>query len=46
MFVGEPFADITGPFGLTQAQEIKFQHAFELPMTTATIAMRMRMVAR
>jgi nicotinate phosphoribosyltransferase len=45
MFAGEPFADITGPFGLTQAQEIKFQHAFELPMTTATIAMRMRMVA-
>jgi len=36
MFRGEPFADITGAFGLTQAQEIKFEHAFDLPMTTAS----------
>jgi nicotinate phosphoribosyltransferase len=45
MFAGQPFADITGPFGLTQAQEIKFEHAFDLPMTTAAIAMQLRMAA-
>ncbi|HYE14441.1 MAG TPA: hypothetical protein VD968_08385 [Pyrinomonadaceae bacterium] len=45
MFAGQPFADITGAFGLTQAQEIKFEHAFDLPMTTASIAMRLRMAA-
>ncbi|HZH32310.1 MAG TPA: hypothetical protein VEY11_16215 [Pyrinomonadaceae bacterium] len=45
MFAGEPFADITGGFGLTQAQEIKFEHAFDLPMTTAAIAMQLRMAA-
>ncbi|MDQ1590279.1 MAG: nicotinate phosphoribosyltransferase [Pyrinomonadaceae bacterium] len=45
MFAGEPFADITGAFGLTQAQEIKFEHAFDLPMTTAAIAMQLRMAA-
>lgn len=45
MFANEPFADITGPFGLTQAQEIKFEHAFDLPMTTASLAMRFRMAA-
>ncbi len=45
MFAGQPFADINGPFGLTQAQEIKFEHAFDLPMTTAAIAMQLRMEA-
>lgn len=45
MFAGEPFADITGAFGLTQAQEIKFEHAFDLPMTTASLAMEFRMAA-
>jgi nicotinate phosphoribosyltransferase len=45
MFAGQPFADITGAFGLTQAQEIKFEHAFDLPMTTAAIAMQMRAAA-
>src|ERR671914_37509 len=45
MFAGQPFADITGAFGLTQAQEIKFEHAFDLPMTTAAIAMQIRMAA-
>lgn len=45
VFAQEPFADITGPFGLTQAQEIKFEHAFDLPMTTASLAMRFRMAA-
>ena len=45
MFAGQPFADITGAFGLTQAQEIKFEHAFDLPMTTASIAMELRMAA-
>src|SRR5918994_4557980 len=42
VFAGQPFADITGAFGLTQAQEIKFEHAFDLPMTTASIAMQLR----
>ncbi|MFN2482359.1 MAG: hypothetical protein ABR554_12955 [Pyrinomonadaceae bacterium] len=44
-FAGQPFADITGAFGLTQAQEIKFEHAFDLPITTAAIAMQMREAA-
>src|SRR5881227_2119570 len=45
MFPQQPFADITGRFGLTQAQEIKFEHAFDLPMTTASTAMQFRMAA-
>ncbi|MFL6228643.1 MAG: nicotinate phosphoribosyltransferase [Pyrinomonadaceae bacterium] len=45
VFAGQPFADITGAFGLTQAQEIKFEHAFDLPMTTAALAMQMRAAA-
>jgi nicotinate phosphoribosyltransferase len=45
MFANQPFADITGPFGLTQAQEIKFEHAFDLPMTTASIAVQLRRAA-
>jgi nicotinate phosphoribosyltransferase len=45
VFANEPFADITGGFGLTQAQEIKFEHAFDLPMTTASLAMQFRMAA-
>jgi nicotinate phosphoribosyltransferase len=45
IFANEPFADISGAFGLTQAQEIKFEHAFDLPMTTASKAMEFRMAA-
>ena len=45
VFANQPFADITGAFGLTQAQEIKFEHAFDLPMTTASTAMQFRMAA-
>ncbi|MGH9969317.1 MAG: hypothetical protein ACREBG_16170 [Pyrinomonadaceae bacterium] len=45
VFANQPFADITGSFGLTQAQEIKFEHAFDLPMTTASTAMQFRMAA-
>jgi nicotinate phosphoribosyltransferase len=45
IFAQEPFADIRGAFGLTQAQEIKFEHAFDLPMTTASTAMQFRMAA-
>ena len=45
VFANEPFADISGAFGLTQAQEIKFEHAFDLPMTTAATAMQFRMAA-
>ncbi|HYP53340.1 MAG TPA: hypothetical protein VEQ42_07360, partial [Pyrinomonadaceae bacterium] len=45
VFAGEPFADIAGPFGVTQAQEIKFEHAFDLPMTTASLAMQFRAAA-
>ena len=42
MFAGEPFADITGPFGLTQAQEIN-SSSLDLPMTTSSIALQIRM---
>jgi nicotinate phosphoribosyltransferase len=45
VFAQQPFADISGAFGLTQAQEIKFEHAFDLPMTTASLAMQFRMAA-
>ena len=45
MFPQQPIADITGKFGLTQAQEIKFEHAFDLPMTTASTAVQFRMAA-
>lgn len=45
VFAQQPFADITGAFGLTQAQEIKFEHAFDLPMTTGSTAMQFRMAA-
>jgi nicotinate phosphoribosyltransferase len=45
VFAQQPFADISGAFGLTQAQEIKFEHAFDLPMTTASTAMQFRMAA-
>ena len=45
VFASEPFADISGAFGLTQAQEIKFEHAFDLPMTTSSTAMQFRMAA-
>src|SRR3712207_955665 len=45
MFGGQPFADSTGALGLAQAQEIKFEHAFDLPMTTASITMQLRMAA-
>jgi len=45
IFSNEPFADITGAFALTQAQEIKFEHAFDLPMTTAAIALDLRLAA-
>ncbi len=45
VFAHQPFAEITGAFGLTQAQEIKFEHAFDLPMTTASTAMQFRMAA-
>ncbi len=45
VFANQPFADLTGAFGLTQAQEIKFEHAFDLPMTTASLAMQFRMAA-
>src|ERR1043166_5508330 len=45
VFAQQPFADITGAFGMTQAQEIKFEHAFDLPMTTASLAMQFRMAA-
>ena len=45
VFAQEPFADLTGAFGMTQAQEIKFEHAFDLPMTTASTAMQCRMAA-
>lgn len=45
MFPREPFADISGHFVTTQLAEIKFEHAFDLPMTVAYRALQMRMAA-
>ena len=45
MFAGEPIADITGPFWITQMQEVKFEHAFDEPMTVASRALKMRIAA-
>lgn len=45
MFAGEPFSDIRGPFGLTQMMEIKFEHAFDEPLTVAGNALGMRIEA-
>ncbi len=45
IFAGEPFADIKGPFGLTQMMEVKFEHAFDEPITVAGNAMGMRLEA-
>src|SRR2546421_11546397 len=45
MFPQQPIADITGKFGLTQAQEIKSEHEFNRQLTTASTAMQFRMAA-
>src|SRR3990167_2559346 len=45
MFPREPFADITGPFALAQLSEVKFEHAFDIPMTVASSALEMRLAA-
>lgn len=45
IFPGEPFADITGPFITTQLAEVKFEHAFDIPMTVASRALEMRFAA-
>jgi len=45
MFPNEPIADISGPFATTQLTEVKFEHAFDIPMTVASRALRMRMAA-
>jgi len=45
IFANEPFANINGPYGLVQTQELKFQHAFDLNMTIAHRAMEMREAA-
>ena len=45
VFAGEPFADIRGPFGLTQMMEVKFEHAFDEPITVAGNALGIRIEA-
>ena len=45
VFANEPFADITGPFALTQMMEVDFEHAFDEPITVASNALRMRLAA-
>lgn len=45
MFANEPFADITGPFALTQMLEVDFEHAFDEPITVAGNALKMRLAA-
>lgn len=45
IFAGEPFADIRGRLWNVQLQEVKFEHAFDLPMTIGYRAMEMRRAA-
>ncbi|QQG45196.1 MAG: hypothetical protein HYW89_04330 [Candidatus Sungiibacteriota bacterium] len=45
MFAREPFADITGPFAETQMMEVRFEHAFDEPMTVAGRALAIRLDA-
>src|SRR3989338_251363 len=45
IFPNEPFADFSGSFGLVQLAEVKFEHAFDIPMTVASRALEMRLVA-
>src|SRR3989344_267724 len=45
MFANEPFADIKGPFGMNQMTEVKFEHAFDEPMTVAGNALEIRLAA-
>lgn len=45
IFPNEPFTDVTGDFGATQFIEVKFEHAFDAPMTIASRALEMRLVA-
>lgn len=45
MFANEPLADIKGPFAKTQMMEVKFEHAFDEPMTIAGNALAMRLAA-
>lgn len=45
IFANEPFADITGPFALTQMMEVDFEHSFDEPITVAGNALKMRLAA-
>src|SRR3989344_2198958 len=45
IFANQPFADIEGPFDLTQMMEVGFEHAFDGPMYYAGQALRMRLAA-
>src|SRR4051812_10522106 len=45
LFAGQPIADIVGDFGVAQAQEIKFEHSFDEPMTVAARALEMKLAA-
>ena len=45
MFPREPFADISGHFVAVQLAEVKFEHAFDVPMTVAFRALEMRRAA-
>ena len=45
MFPREPFADISGHFVTAQLSEVKFEHAFDMPMTVAYRALEMRNAA-
>ena len=45
IFAGEPFADVKGNLWNIQLHELKFEHAFDLPMTVGYRAMKMREAA-
>ena len=45
MFAGEPIGDVKGPLWNIQLHEVKFEHAFDIPMTVGFRAMEMRKAA-
>lgn len=45
IFRGEPFGDVEGPFWNVQLYEVNFEHAFDVGMTVAYIAMEIREAA-
>ncbi|MBI2625158.1 MAG: hypothetical protein HYW70_02400 [Candidatus Nealsonbacteria bacterium] len=45
IFAQEPFAQVAGPFAVTQMIEVAFENAFDSPMTVSYLAMMMKEAA-